>query len=75
MRRTSTGAIRLLLLVDQFEFEEVLTQAEHEAQTRFIAALQAPRSPEHCALILTLRGVFEDAVEAVERGQAIHVVG
>ena len=49
-------AERLLLLVDQFE--EVFTQAEREEQARFIAALQALRAPESCALIVTLRADF-----------------
>ncbi len=49
-------AERLLLLVDLFE--EVFTQAEREERTRFIAALQAFRAPENCALILTLRADF-----------------
>lgn len=49
-------AKRLLLLVDQFE--EVFAQAERDEQMRFIAALQAFRVPENCALILTLRADF-----------------
>ena len=49
-------AERLLLLVDQFE--ELFTQAGREEQTQFIAALQAFRVPENCALILTLRADF-----------------
>ncbi|MGH1483908.1 MAG: adenylate/guanylate cyclase domain-containing protein [Geminicoccales bacterium] len=49
-------AERLLLLVDQFE--ELFTQADREEQARFIAALQAFRVPENCALILTLRADF-----------------
>lgn len=49
-------AERLLLLVDQFE--EVFTQAQREERARFIAALQALRAPENCALILTLRADF-----------------
>jgi len=53
---TQAPAERLLLLVDQFE--EVFTQAEREERARFIAALQALRAPENCALILTLRADF-----------------
>jgi len=49
-------AERLLLLVDQFE--EVFTQAEREQQARFIAALQALRVADNCAIILTLRADF-----------------
>ncbi len=49
-------AKRLLLLVDQFE--EVFTQAEREEGARFIAALQGLRTPENCALVLTLRADF-----------------
>ncbi len=49
-------AERLLLLVDQFE--EVFTQAARDERARFIAALQALRAPENCALILTLRADF-----------------
>jgi WD40 repeat protein len=49
-------AERLLLLVDQFE--ELFTQADRDEQARFIAALQAFRVPENCALILTLRADF-----------------
>jgi WD40 repeat protein/class 3 adenylate cyclase/energy-coupling factor transporter ATP-binding protein EcfA2 len=79
-------AERLLLLVDQFE--EVFTQAERGEQARFIAALQALRAPENCALILTLRADFYpdlmtsylwpvDASQRVEvaplRGEALRV--
>ena len=49
-------AHRLLLLVDQFE--EVFAQAPRAEQARFIAALQALRLPDNCALILTLRADF-----------------
>jgi hypothetical protein len=49
-------AQQLLLLVDQFE--ELFTQAERAEQARFIAALQALRAAESCALILTLRADF-----------------
>jgi len=49
-------AQQLLVLVDQFE--EVFTQAGREERTRFIAALQALRATENCALILTLRADF-----------------
>lgn len=49
-------AERLLLLVDQFE--ETFTQADRAEQARFIAALQAFRIPDNCALILTLRADF-----------------
>ncbi len=54
--KANPPAERLLLLVDQFE--EVFTQADREEQARFIAALQAFRVPENCALILTLRADF-----------------
>ena len=49
-------AQRLLLLVDQFE--ETFTQADRDQRTRFIAALQGLRTPENCALLLTLRADF-----------------
>lgn len=49
-------AQQLMLLVDQFE--EVFTQAKRAEQARFIAALQALRAAENCALILTLRADF-----------------
>lgn len=79
-------AERLLLLVDQFE--EVFTQAERGEQARFIAALQGLRTPENCALILTLRADFYpdlmtsylwpvDASQRVEvaplRGEALRI--
>ena len=47
---------RLLLVIDQFE--ELFTQAGRPEQSQFIAALQALRAAEVCALVLAIRGDF-----------------
>jgi WD40 repeat protein len=49
-------AQRLLLVVDQFE--ELFSQAEQSEQSGFINALQALRTMENCALLITLRADF-----------------
>ncbi len=50
------GAQRLLLVVDQFE--ELFTQAAHEEQARFIAAIKALQAVESCTLIIAMRADF-----------------
>ncbi len=49
-------AQRLLLAIDQFE--ELFTQTERAEQSRFIAALQALRTVETCALLIAMRADF-----------------
>jgi len=53
---TTSPAQRLLLAVDQFE--ELFSQAERAEQSGFIAALQALRSVDNCALLITMRADF-----------------
>ncbi len=49
-------AQRLLLVIDPFE--ELFTQASREDQSTFLAALEALRAVEQCALLIALRGDF-----------------
>lgn len=44
------------MVVDQFE--ELFTQTERVKQSRFIAALQALRTVQSCALLIAMRADF-----------------
>ena len=53
-------AQRLLLVVNQFE--DLFTQANHEEQARFIAALKTLQATDRCTLLVTLRADFFPAL-------------
>jgi WD40 repeat protein/energy-coupling factor transporter ATP-binding protein EcfA2 len=53
---SSTGASRLLLIIDQFE--ECFTLAAEEERERFFTVIQKLRRVTTCTVVLTLRAVF-----------------